>query len=206
MVRPQSRHWPYADGATSSKALKVNRRTNRRPGATPHESIRSWTGALTVASCGLSRVRVHNHAGQFRDCMDEVVFRGMGEIVGACERGVAVDVEVSIGMDLVTDPTHPDPADRHNSGNRLQAGFGRLNKVGIDGVHQPPQDLADRGPQHEDDGHSDQQADDGSASCNPAATPGAPNSTANEVRPSIRACWPSATSAADPIRLPTRIR
>ena len=46
----------------------------------------------------------------------------------------------------------------------------------------------------------------GSAAGQPRATPAAPTTTASEVSPSVRACSPSATSAADPIRLPTRIR
>ena len=46
----------------------------------------------------------------------------------------------------------------------------------------------------------------GSASGNPASTPTAPITTASEVKPSVRACSPSATSAADPIRRPTRMR
>jgi len=46
----------------------------------------------------------------------------------------------------------------------------------------------------------------GSASGNPASTPIAPTTTASEVNPSVRACKPSATRAADPILRPTRIR
>ena len=46
----------------------------------------------------------------------------------------------------------------------------------------------------------------GSAGRHPAATPAAPITTASEVKPSVRACNPSATSAAEPILRPTRIR
>ena len=46
----------------------------------------------------------------------------------------------------------------------------------------------------------------GSACRQPNATPAAPSSTARLVNPSVRACRPSATSAALPIRRPTRIR
>ena len=46
----------------------------------------------------------------------------------------------------------------------------------------------------------------GSAAGQPRATPAAPTTTASEVSPSVRACSPSATSAAEPIRRPTRIR
>ena len=46
----------------------------------------------------------------------------------------------------------------------------------------------------------------GSAQVQPSAIPPAPASTASEVNPSARACRPSATSAAEPIRRPTVIR
>ena len=46
----------------------------------------------------------------------------------------------------------------------------------------------------------------GSAMGNPAITPSAPAATASEVKPSVRACRPSATRAAEPILRPTRIR
>lgn len=46
----------------------------------------------------------------------------------------------------------------------------------------------------------------GSAQPQPIAAPPAPSRTASEVNPSARACSPSATSAADPIRRPALIR
>ena len=46
----------------------------------------------------------------------------------------------------------------------------------------------------------------GSARSKPIQAPTAPAATAREVKPSARAWRPSATSAADPICLPTRIR
>ena len=46
----------------------------------------------------------------------------------------------------------------------------------------------------------------GSRTGNPRATPMAPPTTASEVKPSVRACCPSATRAALPIFLPTRMR
>ncbi len=44
----------------------------------------------------------------------------------------------------------------------------------------------------------------GSARGQPSPTPIAPSSTARLVKPSVRACSPSATSAAEPMRRPTR--
>jgi len=46
----------------------------------------------------------------------------------------------------------------------------------------------------------------GSAQSQPIATPPTPSSTAREVNPSVRACSPSATRAAEPISRPVRIR
>jgi len=46
----------------------------------------------------------------------------------------------------------------------------------------------------------------GSASCHPSVAPPADSSTASDVSASVRACIPSATSAADPIARPVRIR
>lgn len=46
----------------------------------------------------------------------------------------------------------------------------------------------------------------GSAHCQPSAAPPAPSRTASEVNPSVRACSPSATSAAEPILRPVAIR
>ena len=46
----------------------------------------------------------------------------------------------------------------------------------------------------------------GSAQFQPSATPPAPSRTASDVSPSVRACRPSATSAAEPILRPVRIR
>ena len=46
----------------------------------------------------------------------------------------------------------------------------------------------------------------GSASGKPSIAPPAPSTTAREVNPSVRACTPSATSAAEPIRRPILIR
>ena len=46
----------------------------------------------------------------------------------------------------------------------------------------------------------------GSAKGKPSQMPSTPSTTASEVNPSVRAWTPSATSAAEPIRRPTRIR
>lgn len=46
----------------------------------------------------------------------------------------------------------------------------------------------------------------GSARFQPTATPPTPCSTAREVNPSVRACKPSATSAAEPILRPALMR
>lgn len=59
---------------------------------------------------------------------------------------MAVDVEVGVGVDLVADLAHPDPSDRNDAGDRLQACFGDVDHGGVDGVHQAPDDTPRRGP------------------------------------------------------------
>jgi hypothetical protein len=46
----------------------------------------------------------------------------------------------------------------------------------------------------------------GSAQDQPSRAPAAASTTASEAKPSVRACSPSATNAAEPIRRPIVIR
>ena len=46
----------------------------------------------------------------------------------------------------------------------------------------------------------------GSTHGSPNQAPMTPSTTAREVRASVRACWPSAISAAEPMRRPARMR
>ena len=61
-------------------------------------------------------------------------------------------------------------------------------------------------PEQDDDRGGDQQAHDRVGQGKPSQTPIAPRTTASEVKPSVRACTPSATSAAEPICRPMRMR
>ena len=58
---------------------------------------------------------------------------------------------------------------------------------GIDGVHQPVEDLAGGAHQHREDRDRDDQADDRVGAIEAAHTPTAPRATASEVNPSVRA-------------------
>src|SRR6266542_486145 len=80
-----------------------------------------------------------------------------------------------------------------------------LDQLRIHRVHEPVVDAARRVLQHEHDRNRDQEADDRIGSLEPERN-AAPSNTPSEVSPSVRACKPSATSAAEPIRRPVRIR
>ena len=85
--------------------------------------------------------------------------------------------------------------------------FGLVDQGGVDAVQQPPADVAGRCPTAgRQIAMVISRPTTGSASGKPSPTPITPSTTASEVNPSVRACSPSATSAAEPIRRPTRIR
>jgi hypothetical protein len=45
-------------------------------------------------------------------------------------------------------------------GGGQQGGLGLVDQLRVDGVHEPPVDVADRGAQHAQNGHGDHQSDD----------------------------------------------
>jgi len=85
-------------------------------------------------------------------------------------------------------------------------GGGLIDQFRVDGVHQPRPDLPDRRSQNPRMATVISNPTTGSAHRQPIATPPAPSRTARLVNPSVRACRPSATSVAEPICRPTRIR
>ena len=94
--------------------------------------------------------------------------------------------------------------DVEHARGRAQRRLDLVDQRRVDGVHQPPVDLAGGVLEHEQDRDGDEQADHRVGPvASRAPTPPAPSSTASEVKPSVRACRPSATSAAEPIRRPT---
>ena len=79
--------------------------------------------------------------------------------LGQCE--VGAQDEVAIGLQLVTDPPQPKPADLDNARNLGESMLGSGKQGGVHGVHEPAVDLPGRLAQYDDDGHGDDQPDDG---------------------------------------------
>ena len=77
--------------------------------------------------------------------------------------------------------------------------FGSVQKIRIHAVQQSAHYVTGSGSQDGENCDGDDQADDRIGEREPSATPPAPSSTASEVKPSVRACRPSATRAAEPI-------
>jgi len=135
------------------------------------------------------------------------VVGGDGDLVTVDDGEGGVDEqELPLGAHAVPDPAQAQRFDAPDSRHGVQAGLRGIEEGGVDGVHEAPPDIGDGPAQHEQDGDGDQDADDRVGEGKPAKTPRAPITTASEVKPSVRACKPSATSAAEPIVRPTRMR
>ena len=137
---------------------------------------------------------------------EEVPFGVVGEVVGGGEAEVGVDDDVGFGAQGVTDPADAQFPDVPDAGGGAQGAFGLVDQGRVDGVHQPGEDLAGRAAEHTEDCDGDDQPDDRVGEGEPEGDPAAPRSTARLVNPSVRACSPSATNAAEPIRRPTVMR
>ena len=141
----------------------------------------------------VQRVGVHAGRRQPGDGVDQRVFGADRDVVRLDHGTGRVHRDLAFGADGAADPAQPDPADGQHARGGAQGGLGLLGQRGIHAVHQPPAAVISR-------------PTTGSAQRQPIATPPAPASTASEVNPSVRACRPSATSAAEPIRRPVLIR
>ena len=143
--------------------------------------------------------------GQAGDGMEEVVFCTDGDLVGLDGGDVGVGDDFVLGTEVV-DPAQADLPGVQNSRGEMQGLLGLAGEGGVDGVHEAPVDLAGGLAQDGQDGHGDEQSGGWVGQLQPSATPPAPASKAREVSPSVRACSPSASSAAEPILRPARIR
>src|SRR6476619_1186140 len=106
----------------------------------------------------------------------------------------------------MTDPAHPDPSNRAHPRPGGQHRDSVVDEVGIDAVQKPAEYIAGSEDQHDADGACDHQTDDRVGGRKPQRRTNGSPTTANDVKPSARACIPSARKAADPMRLPTRMR
>ena len=116
------------------------------------------------------------------------------------QRQVVVDHDVHLGAQRVADPAQPHradlparPASRRGSARPGRPGPGR-RRPSAGGRSPGPRPAA-----RSRIATVISRPTIGSAIGQPSAAPPAPSSTASEVKPSVRACSPSATSAAEPI-------
>ena len=84
---------------------------------------------------------------------------GFGDIVTARGGEVAVDHDVRLRLELMTDPADADARDRLDAG-LLGGPFDGLGQRRIDCVHEPHEDLPRGTLEDPQDGHGDQQPDD----------------------------------------------
>ena len=161
---------------------------------------------MVIGAGGGLRIGVHKRRGQPRNGVQQIVLGVDSHLVrldGAC-RGI--DNHLALSAKLMADPSQPYLADVQDSARSPERLLGLVDKLGVHSVHQATVDLPCSLPQHSEDGHVMSSPTAGSAQSHPAATPATPRRTASDVNPSVRACSPSATSAAEPILRPTRMR
>jgi len=126
--------------------------------------------------------------------------------VGLHQRQVLVDDDVALGPQGMADPPQPHLANVEDARGGPNDRLHPVDECRVDGVHEPGEDLPGGLAEHGEGGDGCDQADDRVGQAEPEGDPPAPMSTTRLVRPSVRACRPSAISAAEPIRRPTRIR
>ena len=162
--------------------------------------------AFGAGRCRMGGVGVYDGGGEPRDDTHELRLALVRDGVGVGEARRGVDLEVGIGVDLVADPPHPDPAHPAYPVDPDEGGLGLFDEFGS------MPSMRRRNTSREAVRRTRRIATvmtspmTGSAQPHPMATPPALTTTASEVSPSVRAWWPSATSAAEPMALPSRIR
>ncbi len=149
---------------------------------------------------------VHGNVVEPGHVVQKPVVGLVSDVVGLDNARPAVDDDAGFRRDTVAYPAKPQVLDVLHTNHRAKGRLSRVDQFGLDGVHQPSVDIGRCAAQNEQEGHGDQQPYDGSARGKPAITPKAPPTTANDVKPSVRACRPSAAKAAEPMLRPTRIR
>src|SRR5215472_16104489 len=155
---------------------------------------------------GASGTEVDGCGGQSRYVCQQVIFGVVGEVMGGGDGELWIHLHVGLSAQRVADPSDAQFSNVFDAVHRADRVAGLVNELGFDGIHQaaPTRRMAERRTPRIATVIS--RPTTGSAHAHPSATPPAPTSTAREVNPSVRACSPSATSAAEPMRRPTRMR
>jgi hypothetical protein len=92
--------------------------------------------------------------------MQQVVLGVDRDLVCLDRAGTGVDDDLAFGTQMVPDPPQPDLANPQHSRRRAQGLLHLVDQGGVDSVHQPPANLPRRLPEHGQDRHRDQQAND----------------------------------------------
>ncbi|CAM5338199.1 hypothetical protein SALBM311S_08110 [Streptomyces alboniger] len=129
-----------------------------------------------------------------------------GDGVRLTYRRLAVHDDRHLGAQPVPDPPQPQLAHAAHPFDLPYCPLGPVDQGRIDGVQHAPEHLARSVPQDQGDRGGDRQPHDRVGQLPAQRGAPAPNSTARDVNPSVRACSPSATRAAEPMERPTRIR
>ena len=117
--------------------------------------------------------------------------------VGLHQRQVLVDDDVALGPQGMADPPQPHLANVEDARGGPNDSLHPVDECRVDGVHEPGEDLPGGLAEHGEGGDGCDQADDRVGQAEPEGDPPAPMSTTRLVRPSVRACRPSAISAAE---------
>ena len=132
-------------------------------------------------------IHVDDDVGDLLNVVEDRVPDRLGDGMALERRQIAINGDVSRGLDPMADPTKSGAADLDDT--RLgRRPFNRVGQGRVDGVHEPAKDLDRRAFEDPQDRHRDQESDDRvGLGGEPRKIPSAPNTTASEVRPSVRA-------------------
>ena len=112
-----------------------------------------------VDTAVLQRIGVDDGGGQPRDPVQEPMLGLLGHVVAFHHRQRRIDHDLALGPQGVTDPAQPDLAEAEHALGGQQLGLDPVDQLGVDGVHQPPVDLAGGIAQHDQDRGRDEQPD-----------------------------------------------
>jgi alpha-ribazole phosphatase/probable phosphoglycerate mutase len=106
------------------------------------------------------RTDVHGGIGQPGHVVQQPVLCLVCDPVRLGQAEPGVHREAGLGPDAVPDPAQPQVLDVMHTRYRAQARLRRVDQVRVDGVHDPPVDVAGGAAQHDQDRHRDEQPDD----------------------------------------------
>lgn len=135
--------------------------------------------------------------------MEKRVVGILGDVVGLRHAAAVADRDAHFGVEVVADPSDSDLIHPFDPGYGGEDPRDLVDQTRVDGVHESLVDHRRRAAQHCRITAVMARPTTGSASSQPRATPPLPARTAADMRASVRAWRPSATSAAEPIARPT---